>query len=398
MSALKTAVLRQIAYAKSVRSVIRSIMRRMLDGDWINNIFASSDDEFNDKLDEAFKSLDFASATKGDLCKVVAEVLCNEVSRLCLVLKDVCDGSGNGAYYEAHISHERFVRLVLSTDTAKLGRMKRILEDAKLTPIDVLRGMGAILNDEPLEERMALGAKERRIANAELKTLVEETKNAIDNVGAKVDEVDKKVSKLRKGGKKCGKYTDAQLDFCGNIWAKACDVLEIRNSLNTKVSYVATYKFYHRQLENLNVKDADMFKSIIRAYQARELRRRRRENPAAKKEKKVATKPAENGKIQGMKNAVKTTVALALATTCATAAPLRSEAGETPSKAEIRTCQVQGAMSEYGGNGDLPALGYSPPRMSCATMRGSPLCADCRLSSLIIGRRSSDVIGGKSGD
>ncbi|MCR5750896.1 MAG: hypothetical protein K6G91_02940 [Kiritimatiellae bacterium] len=208
MSALKTAVLRQIAYAKSVRSVIRSIMRRMLDGDWINNIFASSDDEFNDKLDEAFKSLDFASATKGDLCKVVAEVLINEVSRLCLVLKDVCDGSGKGAYYEAHISHERFVRLVLSTDTAKLGRMERILKDAKLTPIDVLRGMGAILNDEPLEERMALGAKERRIANAELKTLVEETKNAIDNVGAKVDEVDKKVSKLRKGGKKNCKYSD----------------------------------------------------------------------------------------------------------------------------------------------------------------------------------------------
>ena len=270
----------------------------MLDGDWINHIFASSDDEFNDKLDEAFKSLDFASATKGDLCKVVAEVLCNEVSRLCLVLKDVCDGSGNGAYYEAHISHERFVRLVLSTDTAKLGRMKRILEDAKLTPIDVLRGMGAILNDEPLEERMALGAKEAKRANAALRAIAADVKKTIntglkevnDNIAAgaaavaqKVDEVDKKVSKLRKGGKKCGKYSDAQLDFCGNIWAKACYVQEIRNSSNTKVSYVATYKFYHRQLENLNVKDADMFKSIIRAYQARELRRRRRENPAAKK-------------------------------------------------------------------------------------------------------------------
>ena len=63
MSALKTAVLRQIAYAKSVRSVIRSIMRRMLDGEWINRIFASSDDEFNRRLDEALKSLDIATAT-----------------------------------------------------------------------------------------------------------------------------------------------------------------------------------------------------------------------------------------------------------------------------------------------------------------------------------------------
>ncbi|MCR5750887.1 MAG: hypothetical protein K6G91_02895 [Kiritimatiellae bacterium] len=263
------------------------------------------------------------------------------------MLKDVCDGSGNGAYYEAHISHERFVRLVLSTDTAKLGRMKRILEDAKLTPIDVLRGMGAVLNDEPLEERMALGAKERRIANAELKTLVEETKNAIDNVGAKVDEVDRKVSKLRKRGKKRGKYTDAQLDFCGNIWAKACDVQEIRNSSNTKVSYKTTYKFYHRQLENLNVKDADMFKSIIRAYQARELRRRRRENPAAKKEKKVATKPAENGKNeQKMPKAGNGELKLA-------------ETSDTPVQKEQENAQIPVCrFTANGGNGIIDPVNF----------------------------------------
>ena len=83
-----------------------------------------------------------------------------------------------------------------------------------------------------------------------------------------------------------------------------------------------------RRFANLDVKDEEMFKSIIRAHQAREFRRRRRENTAAKKEKKVAKKPAEN-KIQGMKNAARTAVALALATTCATAAPLRFEASET---------------------------------------------------------------------
>ena len=74
MSVLKTAVLRQIAYARSVRSVIRAIMRRMLDGEWINRIFASSDEEFNNRLDEAFKSLDLANATKRDFCGAVVDV------------------------------------------------------------------------------------------------------------------------------------------------------------------------------------------------------------------------------------------------------------------------------------------------------------------------------------
>ena len=64
MFVLKPAVLRQIVYARSIRNVIRSIMRRMLDGEWINRIFASGDEEFDAKLDEALKSLDMAKATK----------------------------------------------------------------------------------------------------------------------------------------------------------------------------------------------------------------------------------------------------------------------------------------------------------------------------------------------
>lgn len=216
MSALKTAVLRQIAYARSVRSVIRSIMRRMLDGEWINRIFASSDEEFNKRLDEAIKSLDLATATKRDFCEAVVDVLCDEVSELCLALKEVCEGSGYSDYYESHISHERFVRLVLGVDTVKLGKMKKILDNENLSPIDILRGIGAVLNDEALEERAALGAKERHRANAELKAIAADVKSTmqigfaqsnqklleckseiIATVGAKVDAVDKKEAGTR---------------------------------------------------------------------------------------------------------------------------------------------------------------------------------------------------------
>ena len=296
MSALKTAVLRQIAYAKSVRSVIRAIMRRMLDGEWINRIFASSDEEFNHRLDEALKSLDLATATKRDFCEAVVGVLCDEVSDLCLALKDVCDGSGYSDYYESHISHERFVRLVLSVDTVKLGRMKKILEDARLSPIDVLRSIGAVLNDEALEERTALGARERRHANAELRNIAEATMKAIDAVGEKVDAV---AAKIRRGRRR-GKYTEAQIDFCGKAWDSACDIQEIRNSTNTKVSYEAAFQFFHRQLAKLGVESVDEFKSIIRAHQARELRRRQREKSAAQTRPKNGIMSAVNRTTKSM--------------------------------------------------------------------------------------------------
>ena len=345
MSALKTAVLRQIAYAKSVRSVIRSIMRRMLDGEWINHIFASSDDEFNDKLDEAFKSLDFASATKGDYCKVVAEVLCDEVSRLCLVLKDVCDGSGYGDYFDSHISHERFVRLVLSTDTVKLGRMKRILEDASQTPIDVLRGIGAVLNDtSSLEERTALGARERRIANAELKTLVEETKNAIDKVGAKVEAVDRKVSSLRRGGKPRGRYTQKAKAICWSCWTSAANHEEIWRSVNTRITYKAVFDYYHARLVQVGVNDHNAFRDVIHA----EVMRRNRElaMKQGKARQKTAAQPntkrGKNGIIRGMKKNARTALLAALAIVGGMASPLRSDASEHfgEASAQCVSCSV----------------------------------------------------------
>lgn len=237
----------------------------MLDGDWINHIFASSDEEFNHKLDEAFKALDVATATKEDYCRKVAEVLCGEVSRLCLVLKEVCEGSGYGDYFDSHISHERFVRLVLSIDTVKLGKMKKIIDDVAFTPIDILRNIGAVLNDESPEERAALGARARRIADTEIKCLVAETKNAIDEVGEKVDAL---AARTRRA--KCrGKYTSAQIEFCARVWDSAYGMQEIRNSSNTKVSYEAVFCFYRRQLAKLGIESVDQFKSVVRAAQAR---------------------------------------------------------------------------------------------------------------------------------
>ena len=278
MFGLKTAVLRQIAYAKSVRRVIRSIMRRMLDGEWINHIFASSDAGFNDRLDAAFKSLDIPNATKGDFCRAVVDTLCDEVSNLCQVLKEVCDGSGYGEYYESHISHERFVRLVLSTDTVKLGKMMKIVDDRSLTPIDVLRGIGAVLNDEPIEERAALNARQRRRANAELKSIAAEVKSTIrlgfDEIKSDIAAVGEKVSKLKRRGRRRGKYDEAVVSFCVACVEAAKGKEILRNSKNGKQNLEDVFVYYRGELEKRDVADSATFKRIIHAYRASESRAR----------------------------------------------------------------------------------------------------------------------------
>ena len=286
MSVLKTAVLRQIAYARSIRSIIRAIMRRMLDGEWINRIFASSDDEFNAKLDEALKSLDLLNATKHEFCTVVVDVLCGEVSDLCLALKDVCEGSGYSDYYESHISHEKFVRLVLSVDTVKRGKMKKIVENKSLTPIDVLREIGAILNDESLETRSALNASERRRANAELKAIAADVKKTMQtgfkevnaNISAGVAAVGEKVdavaAKVTRGKRRC-KYDEALIMFC-----MACvetRSAELRSSTKTKIRLEDIFIYNKRKLAERGVNDAKQFAKIVHAYRARESRKRDKE-------------------------------------------------------------------------------------------------------------------------
>ena len=81
MSTLKLAVLRQVAYAHSIRKFIRAILEKLIPGKWINRVFAAADAEFDAKLDAAFAAMDVATATKDDYRKFVVEVLCGEPRR-----------------------------------------------------------------------------------------------------------------------------------------------------------------------------------------------------------------------------------------------------------------------------------------------------------------------------
>lgn len=284
---MKLAVLRQVAYAHSIRKFIRAILEKLIPGKWIDRVFAADDAEFDAKLDAAFAAMDVAIATKDDYRKSVVEVLCGDVSRLCEVLKAVCEGSGYGDYFEAHVSHERFVRLVLGNDSVKLGKMKKIVADEALSPIDMLRGIGAVLNDESLEERAALCARERRRANTELRSIAADVKSTmclgfaqanqkmieckeeIAAVGEKVDAVDAKVSKLRMSGKKRGRYALKAKELCWSCWTSAANREEVWHSVNTRITYEAVFEYYRIRLKRVGVVNCKSFRDIVRAEAAR---------------------------------------------------------------------------------------------------------------------------------
>lgn len=303
MLPIRTAVLKQIAYARSVREVIRSIMRRMLDGDWIDRIFSGNDSEFNRKLDGAFLGMDESSASKADYCMAVVNTLCEEVSDLCLALKEICEGSGYGDVFNAHISHERFVRLVLQKDVKKLVKMQRIVADMALTPIDVLREIGAIVNEEPIETRAALDESTRLKANAELKEIaldlkvsvqsgfsdvkhgfsdvkkairagVEDVRDDIGEVKCDVEQVDKKISHLRLAKKSKCKYDVDLAKTCVSLMASAKEKLEVKYGLNTRVTYKAAFDYNRATLVGHGITTVAEFTKIIRAQQAREQRQR----------------------------------------------------------------------------------------------------------------------------
>ena len=148
MSALKLAVLRQVAYAHSVRGFIREILKALIPGKWIDRVIDSSDAAFDAKLDAAFASLDETTATEKDYCVRVVSVLCDEVSEVCEVTRLVCVNRGYRRYAETFLSSEKFIRLLLRQDLEKLERLNAAMADSAKPLCVLLREIGVVLEDK----------------------------------------------------------------------------------------------------------------------------------------------------------------------------------------------------------------------------------------------------------
>ena len=273
MTPLKTAVLGQIAYAQSIRQLIRNVLRLFLDGEWLNYVFKSSDKEFNSRLGEAFKSLDLVHATERDFRGVIVRILCDEVSNLCFTLREVCESMGYLSYYNSYISHKRFAKLVLLKDTVKLSKMREIVNDKTLSPIDVLRKIGDVLNDKENEEHKELAAEEKESKENDLKTLVLATLSAVKENGEKLNDLGESVSKLRRNSKSRSRYSSQARTICWNYWITATNHEEIWRSVTTRVTFAVVFKHYQVQLNRYGVTNGTEFKKVIRAEMMRRTRK-----------------------------------------------------------------------------------------------------------------------------
>ena len=293
----------QIAFTHTVREFIRELLKRFVPGKWIDRVISEGDATFDAKLDAALIGLDEKTATSNDYRTSVVSVLCDEVSSICEVTRLVCINRGYRKYAEKFLSTEKFVKLLLRQDFEKLERLNAALDDKTKPLCNLLREIGAILEDRPVDDAAVLGAAEAKKANAELKAFAADMKKTMQTgfaevrgdiaaVGEKVDAVASKVT----SGNGRGKYDDKTIEFCVGVMAAANNNATIKNSLNTRVTYSAVFNYNRSELEKRGILDVAEFTRIIRAHQARE--QRARQKSAAK----LTTKRGENGIMSSMKN------------------------------------------------------------------------------------------------
>ena len=174
--------------------------------------------------------------------------------------------------------------------------------DDKTKPLcNLLREIGAILEDRPVDDAAVLGAAEAKKVNAELKAIAVDVKKTMqtgfrevnNNIAAVGEKVDAVAAKVTRGKRRC-KYDDETVAFCVGVMAAAEGNTTIKNSLNTRVTYSAVFDYNRSELEKRGILDVAEFTRIIRAHQARE--QRARQKSAAKHN----TKRGENGIMSSM--------------------------------------------------------------------------------------------------
>ena len=156
----------------------------------------------------------------------------------------VCINRGYEEYADTYLSTEKFIRLLLRRDTAKLKRLNAALAD-KTKPLCVLlRDVGAVLEDKLEDGAATFGAAELKKANAELKSIAADVKSTmqigfaqsnqklleckseiIATVGAKVDAV---AAKVRRGRRR-SKYDNIG-NRCLDMWEAALKNTTLRGT------------------------------------------------------------------------------------------------------------------------------------------------------------------------
>jgi hypothetical protein len=274
----------QIAYTQSVRDFVRDLMKRFIPGRWASCVIPDGNDRFTERLDAAFLKVDEATATRGDYCNEVVEVLCAELRSVSATLREVCETRGHREYAERYLSRERFVNMLLERDIATLEALHAALADASLDNLDLMRRIAAILDGKDASGRAepaAIAESERTAANAELREIASEVRQGISAdvmraigegwsmCSTKLDSIGEKLESMRwRGGGRRTKYGAELRERCERVWEFGRRDFELRNSLNTRVTYGAVFARYRGYLEPYGIDTVDKFRKVVHCAQS----------------------------------------------------------------------------------------------------------------------------------
>ena len=344
MSYLQPTVLRQIVFTHRVREFLRDILKRLVPlGVWHLNFIRSSNDDFDRKLDAAFRYIDERTATAADYRQMVVDVLCSEISRICNLVHEACAGHGWKEYADRFVNKEKFVALLMQCDEAKLDRLRTVLDDKTKSNIRMLREIGAVLEDADPDSLEYLSPSDRDRATARLdaiagsiesgfmqttQKLIECHRETMFAVQSGTQAIADKIDALETSpkGKGHARYSDGAIEICMDCWRTASADTSLRETLNTRLTYDAVFKRHKARLEAAGVTSAKQLRDVLRAQRARGSRAAEKEK-SQKPKKPSSRKPAKNGIMHSMGKAHKTLpLAMMLAVAGALASPLRSAA------------------------------------------------------------------------
>ena len=288
----------QARFARSVHSFICELLMLTMPDIVKGNAFIRNDTDFCKRIDDAIRDATNPTASEGDYIRAIINASCSEMEGLCNLLKSACSFAGLERIAAEYLDAARFREMLMRKNEEKLERIVAIVKAREGKPIKILMDVAKVLNDSAgIYDEM--GAAAKRKAAAELKKVVEnvtsivteaktqivekidevntEIVSRMEEVGGKVDAVGKKVDGIRLKRKRKRKFTASQIEVCRSYWDAAQNNIEVRHSINTRVTYESVYDYYRIKLAAAGVTSVKLFKSILHSVQNKECADRKRE-------------------------------------------------------------------------------------------------------------------------
>ena len=339
------AVMAQARFARSVHSFICELLMLTMPDIVKGNAFIRNDTDFCKRIDDAIRDATSPTASESDYVRAIINASCGEMVGLCNLLKSACSFAGLERVAAEYLDAARFREMLLRKNEEKLERIVAIVKAREGKPIKILMDVAKVLNENAeVYDEMETSAK--RKAAAELKKVVEnvtsivtkaevrlgekidegraEIVSCVEEVGGKVDAVGKKVDRIQPRRKRKSKYSDAQREKCLACWEASQELVTVRHSVNTRVTYKSVFEHCRRELATVGVTTEGFFRRILHAAQSRECEARKRVLEAKREAERKKTKC---GIMRGMKMKVANRMLATALSIFAVAAPCLASDG-----------------------------------------------------------------------